>query len=84
MLVITEKQTPLVHFSWLFDNQTVFLKFECIFFDQVAIDAKSVPTFKKWLLMADLKLKMSQNGHFFMFSISALPSEGAFQMSVHF
>ncbi len=42
MLVITEKQTPLVRFAWLFYNQTVFQKFERTFFDQVAIDAKSV------------------------------------------
>ena len=31
-----------------------------------------------------MKLKMSQNGQFFMFLISALPPEGAFQMSTHF
>ncbi len=42
MLVITEKQTPLVRFAWLFDNQTVFQKFERTFFDQVAIDSKNV------------------------------------------
>ena len=84
MLVITEKQTPLVRFAWLFDNQTVFQKFERTFFDQVAIDAKSVSTFKKCPLVAELKLKMSQNGQFWMFSISALPPEGAFQISVHF
>ncbi len=41
MLVITEKPTPLVRFAWLFYNQTFFQKFECTFFDQVAIDAKS-------------------------------------------
>ncbi len=60
MLVITEKQTPLVHFAWLFDNQSVFQKFEHVFFDQVATDAKSVSTFEKHPLMAELKLKMSQ------------------------
>ena len=84
MLVITEKQTPLVRFAWLIYNQTIFQKFECTFFDQVAIDAKHVSTFKKCPLVAELKLQMSQNGQFFMFSISALPPVGAFQMSVHF
>ena len=66
-----------------FYNQTVFQKCECSFFDQVAIDAKSVPTFEKCYLVAELKLTMLQNGRFFMFSISALPPEGAFQMSTH-
>ena len=84
MLVVTEKQTPLVHVAWLFDNQTVFQKFDRTFFDQVAIDGKSVSTFKKCPLVAELKLQMSQNGQFFMFSISPLPLEDAFQMSVHF
>ena len=46
--------------------------------------AKSVSTFEKCPLAAELKLKMSQNGRFFMFSISALPPEGAFQMSTLF
>ncbi len=45
MLVITKKLTPLVRFAWLFYNQTVFQKIECTFFDQVAIDAKSVSAF---------------------------------------
>ncbi len=84
MLVITENQTPLVHFAPLFFNQTVFQKFERTFFDQVVIDAKSVSTFEKCHLVAELKLKMSQNGQLFMFSISALPPEGAFQTSTHF
>ncbi len=55
-------------------------------FDQVAIDAKSVSTYKKGPLVAELKLKMSQNEQLFMFLISAPPpeGEGAFQMSVHF
>ncbi len=70
MLVITKKLTPLVRFAWLFYNQTVFQKFERTFFDQVAIDAKSVLTFEKC--------------HFVTFSISALPPEGTFQMSTHF
>ncbi len=46
MLVITKKKlTTPVRFAWLFYNQTVFQKFERTFFDQVAIDAKSVSTF---------------------------------------
>ena len=48
MLVITEKHTPLVRFAWLFDNQTVFQKFECTFFDQVAIDSKNVVRLNFW------------------------------------
>ncbi len=35
-------------------------------------------------IVAELKLKMSQLEQFFMISISALPSEGAFQMFTHF
>ncbi len=54
---ITENQTPQVRFAWLFYNQTVFQKFERNFFDQVAIDAKSVSTFEKRPLVAKLKLK---------------------------
>ena len=38
----------------------------------------------KTTLVAELKLKMSQIEQFFMFSISALPPEGAFQMFTHF
>ncbi len=53
----TKKQTPLVHFPGLFYNQTIFQKFERSFFDQVAIDAKSVLTFEKRPLVAELKLK---------------------------
>ncbi len=39
-----------------------------------------------WLriLVAELKLKTSQLEQFFMFLISALPPEGAFQMFIHF
>ncbi len=74
----TKNQTPLVCFAWLFDNQTVFQKFERTFFDQVAIDAKNVLTFEKRPLVAELKLKMSQTEQFFLFSVSALPPEGAF------
>ena len=57
MLVITKIQTPLVRFGWLFYNQTVFQKFERTFFDQVAIDAKSVLTFEKRPLVVELKLE---------------------------
>ncbi len=48
---------PLVRFAWLFHNQTIFQKFERTFFDQVAIDAKSVLTFEKRPLVVELKLK---------------------------
>ena len=61
----TKNLTPLVHFACLFYNQMVFQKFEHTFFDEVAIDAKSVLTFEKCPLVAELKLKMSQNGQFF-------------------
>ena len=54
---ITKIQTPLVRFARLFHNQTVFQKFECTFFDQVDIDAKSVLTFEKRPLVTELKLK---------------------------
>ncbi len=54
---IIKNQTPLVCFACLFYNQTVFQKFERTFFDQVAIDAKSVLTFEKGRLVAALKLK---------------------------
>ena len=52
-----------VHFALLFYNQSVFQKIECNFFDQVALD-----------LVAELKLKMSQIVHFFMFS-ALLPED---------
>ena len=45
---------------------------------------KKVLTFEKRSLVSELKLKVSQNGLFFMFSISALPPESTFQMSIHF
>ncbi len=48
------------------------------------IDAKSVLTFEKCSLVAELKLKMSQIALFLMFSMSALPPEGAFQMLAQF
>ncbi len=78
------KHTPLVHFAWLLYNQTIFQKFERSFFDQVAIDSKNVQTFERHPLVAELKLKVSQIALFFMFSISALPPEGAFHMFTHF
>ncbi len=56
MLVITKKLTPQVRFAWLFYNQTVFQKFERTFFDQVAINVKSVLTFEKRPLFVELKL----------------------------
>ena len=67
----------MVHFAWLFYNQTVFQNFERSFFDQVAIDAKNVfhLAFEKSPLVAELKLKMFHTEQFFMFSISALPPE---------
>ncbi len=40
-------------------------------------------TFENRPLVAELKVKMTQNQQFFMFSISALPQEGSFQMSIH-
>ncbi len=43
---ITKNLTPLARFnSRLIHNQTIFQKFERTFFDQVAMDAKSVLTF---------------------------------------
>ncbi len=81
---ITKNLTPLLRFAWLFYNKIVFKKFEHTFFDQVTVDAKRVSTFEKCPLVAELKLKMSQNGRFFMFSISALPPKDAFQMSTHY
>ncbi len=54
----TKKQTPLIHFAWLFYNQTVFQKAVWRFFDQVARDAKNVWTFEMRPLMAELKLKI--------------------------
>ncbi len=65
-------------------HDTNFFKLHTYFFDQVAIDAKSVLTFEIRPLGAELKLKVSHNGQFFMFSISARPPEGGFQMSTHF
>ncbi len=44
-------------------------------FVTVAIDAKSVLTFKTCPLVEELKLKISEIALFFMFSISALPPE---------
>ncbi len=74
----------MVHFPTLFFNKTVFQKNELSFFDQVAIDAKSVTTFEKHPLVAELKLKTVKIAHFVTFSISALPSDDIFQMSTHF
>ncbi len=76
--------TPLVRFALYFHYQAVFQKFERSFLDQVAIDAKSASTFENCPLMAELKFKKSQNERFFIFSISARPPEGCFQMSIHF
>ncbi len=39
---ITKNHTPLVHFAWLFYNQTIFQKSVWGFLDQVAGDAKNV------------------------------------------
>ncbi len=54
---ITKNLTPLVCFAWLFYNQIVSQKLECTFFDQVAINAKSVLTFEMRPLVEELKLK---------------------------
>ncbi len=43
------------------------------------MDAINVWSFEKRPLVAELKLKMSQIALFFMFSISVLPTQGAFQ-----
>ena len=53
--------TPLIRFVLYFHNQAVFKKFERSFFDQVAIDAKTVLTFENCPQVAKLKFKMSQN-----------------------
>ncbi len=45
-------------FCTIFFKQTVFQKSEGRFFDKGPIDVKSVLTFEKWSLMAELKLKM--------------------------
>ncbi len=54
---MTKNQTPLTRFAWLFYNQVVYEKSERRFFYQVARDDKSVSTFKKRPLVAELKLK---------------------------
>ena len=44
-----------------------------LFFDQVAIDSKSVLTIEKRPLVAELKLKLLGNGHsFYNFNITSL------------
>ena len=50
----------------------------------ILIDAEKCVNISKISLVAEPKLKISQNGWFLVFSISALPSEGPFQMSTHF
>ncbi len=45
---------------------------------------KCINIFEKHPLVAELKLKISHIALFFMFSISALPPDGAFQMFIHF
>ena len=50
--------TPLVRFALYFHYQAVFQKFERSFFDQVAVDVKSVLTFENRPLVAELKLKI--------------------------
>ncbi len=62
-----------------------FPKSERSIYDQVeVIIDHSVLTFEKHPLVGEMKLKMSQSGQFFIFSISALSPEGAFQMPVRF
>ncbi len=68
-----KKHTPFVRFALYFHNQAIFQKSERSFFNQLAIDAKSALTFDNHPLVLELKFKMSKNGRFFMFSISALP-----------
>ena len=71
-------------YASLFYNKAVFQKSVRSFYDQAVIDAKIVLTFEICPLGADLKLKVSHNRQFFMLSISALPPEGGFQMSMYF
>ena len=52
---VTKNQTP--RSAGLLLNEIVFQKFECSFFDRVAIDAKSVFTFEKHPMVAEVKLK---------------------------
>ena len=50
-----KKHTSLIRFASYFHKQTVFQKCERSFFDQTAIDAKSVLTFENGPLVAELK-----------------------------
>ncbi len=61
MMLKHRKTYPLVCFASLFYNQTIFKKIECCFFDQVAINDKSVVTFEKCPLVAQLNLRVSEN-----------------------
>ncbi len=56
---MTKNQTPLTRFAWLFYTQVqvVYQKSERRFFYQVTRDDKSMSTFKKRPLVAELKLK---------------------------
>ncbi len=44
----------------------------------MAVDAKSVLTFEKHPLVAELELKVSDNEGYFKYLILTLPPEGAF------
>ena len=50
----------MAHFASLFYNKAIFQKSNRSFFDQVAIDSKSVLTFEKCPLVAELKSKISE------------------------
>ena len=55
---IMKIHTPLVRFALYFHNQAGFQKFEHSFFDQVAIDIKSVLTFENCPLVAENTFNM--------------------------
>ncbi len=55
-----KRQNPLVCFPSYFHIKAVFQKSERSFFDQVAIDAKSILTFENCLLVAVMKFKTRQ------------------------
>ncbi len=62
------------------NNSVARQKSEGQLFDQVTKDVKSVFTFSRWPLMAELKLKMAEFAVFFILLISALPLEVTFEM----
>ncbi len=62
---------------------TMYQKSEWYFFDQASIDGKSEVKVEKRHLVAELKLKML-NVQKVIFSISTPPSDGAFELLLHF